>query len=86
MERLASSWSLDQLLESYPSIATRDVQVCLAYAIEAVEHYQAIPIWVGHFLVLQGTKLRQSPLPLAKGVCSHCAYRCGARTPRDAEV
>lgn len=42
MERLASGWSLDQLLESYPGITAQDIHACLAYAAEAVEHYRAI--------------------------------------------
>jgi uncharacterized protein (DUF433 family) len=34
MERLASGWSMEQLLESYPGITVQDVHACLAYATE----------------------------------------------------
>ena len=44
MERLASGWSVDQLIESYPGITPEDVHACLAYAAEAVEHYRAVQI------------------------------------------
>jgi uncharacterized protein (DUF433 family) len=42
MERLASGWSVEQLLESYPGITIQDIHACLAYAAEAVEHYRAV--------------------------------------------
>jgi uncharacterized protein (DUF433 family) len=44
MERLASGWSVEQLLESYPVITEQDIHACLVYAAEAVEHYRAIQI------------------------------------------
>jgi uncharacterized protein (DUF433 family) len=44
MERLASGWSVEQLLESYPGLTVEDVHACLAYAAEAVEHYRTIPL------------------------------------------
>jgi len=44
MERLASGWSIEQLIDSYPGITAEDVHACLAYAAEAVEHYRAVQI------------------------------------------
>lgn len=44
MERLASGWSVLQLVDSYPGITVEDVHACLAYAAEAVEHYRTIPL------------------------------------------
>jgi uncharacterized protein (DUF433 family) len=44
MERLASGWSVDQVVTSYPGVTVADVHACLAYAAEAVEHYRTIQI------------------------------------------
>ena len=38
LERLASGCTLEQLVASYPGITAEDVQACLAYVAEAVEH------------------------------------------------
>ena len=42
MERLASGWSVGDVVESYSGVTLEDVHACLAYAAEAVEHYRAV--------------------------------------------
>lgn len=41
---LASGWSHEKILESYPHISERDIRACLAYARELLREEQVYPL------------------------------------------
>lgn len=44
LEKLASAYSIDELLKAYPRITTQDIQACLLYAAESIKHEKTLAV------------------------------------------
>jgi uncharacterized protein (DUF433 family) len=44
LEKLASNYSFQELLEAYPRLTISDIQACLAYAADNAKHEKVVAI------------------------------------------
>lgn len=44
LEKLATVYTIDDLLQSYPKITREDIQACLLFASDSVKHEKAIAV------------------------------------------
>ncbi|WKZ60833.1 MAG: DUF433 domain-containing protein [Cyclobacteriaceae bacterium] len=44
LEKLASAYSIDELLKAYPRITPQDIQACLLYAAESTKHEKTLAV------------------------------------------
>jgi len=42
LEKLASNYSFQELLDAYPNLTTEDIQACLAYAADSAKHERTL--------------------------------------------